>query len=82
MNEFAVLITYDSKVSVLDERFNDPDTAMTFVKNDILEEHKDNINNGFDSEYVIHENERRAVLTTHWADGDNVKEWEVGTIIE
>lgn len=82
-NKCAVVVTfsYDPQLSVL--LFDNRDAAWDFIKNDILEEYTiDTEENGWDSEYAIFENECRAVLTTHFADRDDVVEWRIGTIYE
>ena len=79
----AVVVTfsYDTQVSVL--LFDNEDEAWGFIKNDILEEYTiDTHENGWDSEYAIFENERRAVLTTHFADRDDIVKWRIGTVYE
>ncbi len=77
---YAVVVTfsYDPQVSVL--LFNDEKSAMDFIKKDVEEELQTDKENGWDTEYVIYEDEGRAVLTTHWADKDDTVEWRIGTI--
>lgn len=80
---YAVVVTFsfDSQVSVL--LFEDWAQALEFIKADILDEYRiDTQENGWDSEYAIFEEEGRAVLTTHFADRDDVVEWRIGTIYE
>ena len=83
MTNFAVIVTfsYDPQVSVL--LFEEWADAMEFVKKDILEEYRIDIEeNEFDSEYVIYEDEGRAVLTTHGNDSTFVTEWRIGDVFE
>lgn len=80
---YAVVVTfsYDTQVSVL--LFEEWTMAMNFVKEDIMREFLiDTQENEWDSEYAIYEKEGRAVLTTHFADRDDVVEWRIGTIFE
>ena len=79
----AVIVTfsYDSQVSVL--LFEDWERSLEFIKNDVEREYNiDTKENGWDSEYVIFEDEGRAVLTTHFDDRDDIVEWRIGTIFE
>ncbi len=83
IHNHAVVITYSfvSQTSVL--LFEDWESAMEFIKNDVVDEFKiDTQENGWDSEYVISEDEGRATLTTHFADRDDVVEWRIGYIFE
>lgn len=79
---FAVIVTFSfsDHISVL--LFDTPEEAFNFIKKDIMEEYDIDKQNGWDSEYAIFEDERRAVLTAHWRDGDDVTEWSVGTVYE
>lgn len=80
---YAVVVTFsfDSQVSVL--LFNTWDDALAFIKKDVEEEYRiDTEENGWDAEYEIFETDGRAVLTTHFKDGDYVVEWKIGTVFE
>lgn len=83
MYKYAVVITFsfDSQVSVL--LFDEYDKALTFMRNDVLDEYRiDTEENGWNVEYVIYENEGRAVLTDYFDDYNDVTEWRIGTIFE
>ena len=78
----AVVITFSwhPQVSVL--LFDDWRDAMTFIKTDIEDESASDVENGWDSETVIYEDEGRAVLTRHWSDADDITEWKIGTVFD
>lgn len=81
--KYALVITFsfDSQVSVL--LFDEWDKALEFMKNDILDEYRiDTEENGWDAEYVIYEDEGRAVLTDYFDDRNDVTEWRIGWIFE
>lgn len=83
MYNFAVVVTFSfsDQVSVL--LFRTYEEALDFLKNDILEEYEADIRDKcWDSEYTISEEDGRAVLTTHFADKDDVVEWKIGTVYD
>ncbi len=80
---YAVVVTFsfDPQVSVM--LFEEWDKAMAFIKEDVVREFLiDTQENEWDSEYAIYEDEGRAVLTTHFADRDDIVEWRIGTVFE
>lgn len=83
--KYAVVITfsYHDQVSVL--LFDTQEEAMNFIKVDIQDEYDSDMENGFDSEMNIYEDEGRAVLTVNWDDGDDpidTVEWRIGTVFD
>lgn len=79
----AVIVTfsYDPEVSVL--VFDTWNEAWSFIKEDVRREHIIDIEeNGFDSEYVIDDDEERAVLTTHGSFATYTTEWRIGTVFK
>lgn len=81
-SNYAVVVTFsfDPRVSVL--LFDTQEEAMNFIKKDIMEEYDIDLENGWDSEMAIFENEGRAVLTNHFHDKDDVIEWRIGDIFD
>lgn len=79
---YAVVVTvsFDTQISVL--LFNTQEAAMEFIKKDIVEEYESDIENGFDAEYVIYEDEGRAILTDHFGDTDDTTEWKIATVYD
>lgn len=83
MPNYAVVVTFsfDPQVSVL--LFNEWTEAMGFIKKDVADEHRiDTQENGWDSEYVIYEDDGRAVLTTYFEDHNDIVEWKIGTVYD
>ena len=82
MNNYAVVVTFsfDPQVSVL--LFDTWEEAMSFIKKDILEEYNTDLENGWDTEMAIFENEGRAILTNHFHDKDDITEWRIGDIFD
>ena len=79
----AVVVTFswDPQISVM--VFDKQEDAWEFIKEDVSREHMlDTQENGFDSEYVIFEDENRAILTVHGRDEDHVTEWRIGDVFE
>lgn len=77
----AVVVTFsfDTEVSVI--LFDTQRQALDFIKLDVVDEWRiDTEENGWDSEYVIFEDEARAVLTTHFADRDDITEWRIADV--
>lgn len=82
-HKYAVVVTfsYDPQVSVM--LFDSEEAAWEFIKEDILREYTiDTVENGFDSEQIIFEDENRATLITHGTDIDYTTGWCVGTVFE
>ena len=80
MKKYAVVITFSFSPQVSVMLFDTWDEGMNFIKKDILEEHNYDIENEFDSEYVIHDEDGTATLTAHFGDGDDVTEWKIGEV--
>lgn len=81
--EYAVVITFsfDPHVSVL--LFETWDEAMDFIKCEVEDEWEADIQeSGWEAEYVVFEDEGRAVLTTHYDDGDGITEWRIGEVYD
>ena len=79
---YAVVITFscDPHVSVL--LFESWDEAMDYIKCDVEDEWRIDIEEGVESEYVVFEDEGRAVLTTHYRPDDGVVEWRIGEVYD
>ena len=82
MPKYAVVVTfsYDAQVSVL--LFNTREEALEFIKKDIVEEYELDIEFGRPSQYVISEDEGRAVLKTGYDTGVENTEWRIGTVFD
>ena len=80
---YAVVISFSCSPCPSVLLFDTWNEAIEFIKDDILTEHEIDINeNGYDSEYVIYEDEGRAVLTTQYQDGPGTVEWTIGYIFD
>lgn len=78
----AVVVTFswDPQVSVM--VFEHRDEAWKFIIEDVMREHMIDVQeNGFDSEYMMFEDEERATLTTRGTE-TYITEWRIGDVFE
>ena len=81
-SRYAVVVTFSFSPEVSVLLFNNYESAMDFIKKDVVEEHESDITNGFDSEYAIYEEDGRGVLTAHFGSEDDVTEWKIATVYD